>query len=158
MKDKCREALEQIITMAERGLGLDPSSMDNYFVWIQDKARAALAQPAEPANTPYDEGPFTLTEPAGLSETELPPPQLLVESAQGFVEGWTKSQVRSAINLALLKHRYSQPVEPAPLADEQIDKLLENERMKWSSRTGPPTYEFATAFARAIERAIRSKA
>ena len=39
------------------------------------------------------------------------------------------------------------------LSDEQIDKMLEAERMRWSSRNGPPTYEFALAFARAIERA-----
>ena len=39
------------------------------------------------------------------------------------------------------------------LTDEQIDKMLEAERMRWSSRNGPPTYEFALAFARAIERA-----
>ena len=43
---------------------------------------------------------------------ELPAPQLLVESAQGFVEGWTRSQVRSAINLALLKRRYAAPQQP----------------------------------------------
>ena len=45
-------------------------------------------------------------------------------------------------------------VQPlTPLTDEQIDKLLESERMRWSTRSGPPTYEFAAAFARAIERA-----
>lgn len=38
-----------------------------------------------------------------------------------------------------------------PLSDAQICETLERERMKWSSRAGPPTYEFATAFARAIE-------
>jgi len=38
-----------------------------------------------------------------------------------------------------------------PLTDEQIDKILERERMKWA--TSPPTYEFAASFARAIEAA-----
>ena len=40
---------------------------------------------------------------------------------------------------------------PVPLTDEQIDKILERERMKWA--TSPPTYEFAASFARAIEAA-----
>jgi hypothetical protein len=40
---------------------------------------------------------------------------------------------------------------PVPLTDEQIDKILERERMRWI--TAPPTYEFACAFARAVERA-----
>ena len=40
-----------------------------------------------------------------------------------------------------------------PLTNEQIAKLLDSSRMSWSSRSGPPTYEFAPAFARAIERA-----
>ena len=69
---------------------------------IKTKSKAdspALAQPA-------------VREP--LTGPELPQPSLLVESAQGFVEGWTRSQVRSAINLALLKQRYSQPAVPAP--------------------------------------------
>lgn len=44
------------------------------------------------------------------------------------------------------------PAAPAvPLTDEQIDKILERERMKWA--TSPPTYEFAASFARAIEAA-----
>lgn len=41
---------------------------------------------------------------------------------------------------------------PVPLSDEQIDKILERERMRWA-KSSPPTYEFALAFARAIERA-----
>jgi hypothetical protein len=41
---------------------------------------------------------------------------------------------------------------PVPLSDEQIDKILERERMRWA-KPSPPTYEFALAFARAIERA-----
>ena len=36
------------------------------------------------------------------------------------------------------------------VSDEQIDKVLEAERMRWASRNGPPTYEFALAFARAV--------
>ena len=77
---------------------------------------------------------------------ELPAPQLLVESAQGFVEGWTRSQVRSAINLALLKRRYAAPQQPMrcpedggacgaggycrpqlrkPLTDEAIEAILD---------------------------------
>jgi hypothetical protein len=43
---------------------------------------------------------------------------------------------------------------PVPLSDEQIDKILERERMRWA-KSSPPTYEFALAFARAIERAHR---
>ena len=49
---------------------------------------------------------------------------------------------------------YAHPPQRQPLSDEQIDKLLDAERMKWTARTGPPTHEFAAAFARAIERAI----
>ena len=77
---------------------------------------------------------------------ELPAPQLLVESAQGFVEGWTRSQVRSAINLALLKRRYAAPQQRKPLTDEQIDDL-------WRGQS-PAHLTVARAFARAIERAI----
>jgi len=38
-----------------------------------------------------------------------------------------------------------------PLTEEEIAKILDRERMKWA--TSPPTYEFALAFARAIEKA-----
>jgi hypothetical protein len=41
----------------------------------------------------------------------------------------------------------------APLTDEQAEKILEAERMRWYGRNGPPSYEFAAAFARAVERA-----
>lgn len=41
---------------------------------------------------------------------------------------------------------------PLPLGNEQIDQILDRERMCWA--TAPPTYEFAHAFARAIERAV----
>ena len=101
---------------------------------------------------------------------ELPAPQLLVESAQGFVEGWTRSQVRSAINLALLKRRYAAPQQPMrcpedggacgaggycrpepvqrkPLTREQIDTV-------WSSLGSFTDRESDyRIFARAIERA-----
>jgi hypothetical protein len=45
------------------------------------------------------------------------------------------------------------PAVRKPMTDERICKILEQERMKWSTRTGPPTYEFAMSFARAIEAA-----
>ena len=73
---------------ARQGEYLDRVLFDAWQAW---QSRAALAQPA-------------VREP--LTEPELPQPSLLVESAQGFVEGWTRSQVRSAINLALLKQLY----------------------------------------------------
>ena len=79
---------------------------------IKTKSKAdspALAQPA-------------VREP--LTGPELPQPSLLVESAQGFVEGWTRSQVRSAINLALLKQRYSQPAVPAPDRYSELAEAL----------------------------------
>ncbi len=47
----------------------------------------------------------------------------------------------------------TQCAPPPPLTEYQVDKILETERMRWSDRSGPPTYEFAQAFARAIERA-----
>ena len=75
---------------------------------------------------------------------ELPAPQLLVESAQGFVEGWTRSQVRSAINLALLKRRYAAPQQRKPLTDEAIEAILDEfdvDREAWKP------------LARAIEKA-----
>ena len=66
---------------------------------LRDEAAALLRElAAEPVQEPV--------------AAELPAPQLLVESAQGFVEGWTRSQVRSAINLALLKRRYAAPQQP----------------------------------------------
>ena len=77
---------------------------------------------------------------------ELPAPQLLVESAQGFVEGWTRSQVRSAINLALLKRRYAAPQQRTPLSDEVVAKLINDE---WATPDVPSAWKFA----RAIERA-----
>ena len=100
---------------------------------------------------------------------ELPAPQLLVESAQGFVEGWTRSQVRSAINLALLKRRYAAPQQPMrcpedggecgaggycrpepkqrrPLTDKDIVALL-----AWDDYLGGCIT--LLEFARAIERA-----
>lgn len=64
-RDSLREALEQTITMAERGLGLDPSSMDNYFVWIQDKARAAITPALFDAGAaPRDAAPKPAARPA----------------------------------------------------------------------------------------------
>lgn len=42
------------------------------------------------------------------------------------------------------------------LTDDRIVSLLDQERMKWVG--SPPTYEFATAFARAIERAVLAAA
>lgn len=43
------------------------------------------------------------------------------------------------------------------LSDHEIVKILEAERSRWSPRSGPPTYDFGMAFARAIERKILSK-
>ena len=80
-----------------------------FAAWYAWQARTALSQPAE-------------SEP--LTEPELPQPSLLVESAQGFVDGWTRSQVRSAINLALLKQRYSQPAVPAPDRYSELAEAL----------------------------------
>ena len=55
-------------------------------------------------------------------------------------------------HMATLEWFAAPPAAPAvPLTDEQIDKILERERMKWA--TSPPTYEFAASFARAIEAA-----
>ena len=101
---------------------------------------------------------------------ELPAPQLLVESAQGFVEGWTRSQVRSAINLALLKRRYAAPQQPMrcpedggecgaggycrpepvqrkPLSADQIRDAV-NDHAFWAT-----SKNFIFRIARAIERA-----
>ena len=49
------------------------------------------------------------------------------------------------------KPLYTSPPAPQPLSEEQIDKILAAEHMKWEK--SPPTYEFANAFARAIEKA-----
>jgi hypothetical protein len=99
-----REALAELVALKdlkdrlhklhEMGHGTDYDDYHRRQPLAWAAARAALSQPAE-------------SEP--LTEPELPQPSLLVESAQGFVDGWTRSQVRSAINLALLKQRYSQP-------------------------------------------------
>ena len=45
----------------------------------------------------------------------------------------------------------AQPVAQ-PLSDEQIEKILDANRMAWASNR-PPVCEFSHAFARAIERA-----
>ena len=52
-----------------------------------------------------------------------------------------------------VKCQYAAPQQRKPLTEEQIDKLLDAERMKWTTRTWPPAHEFAAAFARAIEKA-----
>ena len=44
-----------------------------------------------------------------------------------------------------------------PLSKEQIVKLLDQERAKWSSRTGPPTYDFAMSLTRTLEAAIHKQ-
>ena len=41
-----------------------------------------------------------------------------------------------------------------PLTDEQIAKLLDAERMRWAGHNGPPTYDFAPAFVRAVVAAF----
>jgi hypothetical protein len=74
---------------------------------------------------------------------------------------WLKtmySGTRPMLEVDYLRKDTSMPVYthsaapvPVPLTDEQIDKILERERMRWAK--SPPTYEFAFAFARAIERA-----
>ena len=105
---------------------------------------------------------------------ELPAPQLLVESAQGFVEGWTRSQVRSAINLALLKRRYAAPQQPMrcpedggacgaggycrpepqqrkPLSDEQVRQIVVDASTSWAFKRDGST---SMRIARAIEKAV----
>lgn len=44
-----------------------------------------------------------------------------------------------------------------PLSIEQIVKMLDQERAKWSSRTGPPTYDFAISLTRTLEAAIHKQ-
>ena len=51
--------------------------------------------------------------------------------------------------------KLKQMSDQTTLSDERIDQILQREQMKWSSREGPPTYDFAKAFARAIEAHIR---
>ena len=114
-----REALAKLVALKdlkdrlhklhEMGHGTDYDDYHRRQPLAWAAARAALAQPA--ASEP-------------LTEPELPQPSLLVESAQGFVDGWTRSQVRSAINLALLKQRYSQPAVPAPDRYSELAEAL----------------------------------
>ena len=154
MTPEQRAAAERLVEGGEPSNRLMP---DELQAWADDAAhllRELLA--AEPVQEPV--------------AAELPAPQLLVESAQGFVEGWTRSQVRSAINLALLKRRYAAPQQPMrcpedggacgaggycrpepqqrkPLTREQIDTV-------WSSLGSFTDRESDyRIFARAIERA-----
>ena len=91
--------------------------MPKQLAELQDEAQRAIAAlVAERDAAVADVG-------AWAAEPELPQPQLLVEAAQGFVEGWTRSQVRSAINLALLTQRYTTPPAPLTLSDEQITAI-----------------------------------
>ena len=150
MNETQRAAAERLADDLQRFDGAERES-------LRDEAAALLRElAAEPVQEPV--------------AAELPAPQLLVESAQGFVEGWTRSQVRSAINLALLKRRYAAPQQPMrcpedggacgaggycrpepqqrkPLTREQIDTV-------WSSLGSFTDRESDyRIFARAIERA-----
>jgi len=136
-----REALAELVALKdlkdrlhklhEMGHGTDYDDYHRRQPLAWAAARAALAQPA--ASEP-------------LTEPELPQPSLLVESAQGFVEGWTRSQVRSAINLALLKQRYSQPPRE-PLTDARIAEL---EEAMWYIKMNAGRGDLVYAKARAI--------
>ena len=81
----------------------------------------------------------------------------LIAARNGTADEWDRAE--AALGLSIIALAAAPAVTPpavqplTPLTDEQIDKLLESERMRWSTRSGPPTYEFAAAFARAIERA-----
>ena len=144
-------------TQREAALRLGADQSSSNLEWSRQVVALLRELLAEPVQDPV--------------AAELPAPQLLVESAQGFVEGWTRSQVRSAINLALLKRRYAAPQQPMrcptdggecgaggycrpepvqrrPLSDEQINRL-DTEAIH-----GGPDSQYAFRFARAIERAI----
>ena len=100
MNEEQREAAERLAAYhAEQADHFSPFGSGNALTIFHGEAAALLRElAAEPVQEPV--------------AAELPAPQLLVESAQGFVEGWTRSQVRSAINLALLKRRYAAPQQP----------------------------------------------
>ena len=158
MTPEQRAAAERLVEGGEPSNRLMP---DELQAWADDAAhllRELLA--AEPVQEPV--------------AAELPAPQLLVESAQGFVEGWTRSQVRSAINLALLKRRYAAPQQPMrcpedggacgaggycrpepqqrkPLSDEQVRQIVVEASTSWAFKRDGST---SMRIARAIERAI----
>ena len=104
--------------------------------------RAVIALLRELAAEPVQDEPVA---------AELPAPQLLVESAQGFVEGWTRSQVRSAINLALLKRRYAAPQQRKPLTDEQLKQAMSDAGVRVFQ---PGLWDVLLDAGRAVERAI----
>ena len=71
-------------------------------------------------------------------------------SDEASVDYWCASdepEMQKLVKRAL----YTHPPQRKPLTDDRIDMLLNNERPRWA--TSPPTYEFAAAFARVIERA-----
>jgi hypothetical protein len=118
---------------------IDPKLDMNAAQWIKEVYPLLRELAAEPAQKPV--------------AAELPAPQLLVESAQGFVEGWTRSQVRSAINLALLKQRYAHPPQQRkPLTDEQIKRCVDEAHGRGLNVVDQLS-DFTIKVARAIERA-----
>ena len=147
-------------TQREAALRLGADQSSSNLEWSRQVVALLRELLAEPVQDPV--------------AAELPAPQLLVESAQGFVEGWTRSQVRSAINLALLKRRYAAPQQPMrcpedggacgaggycrpepqqrkPLSDEQVRQIVVDASTSWAFKRDGST---SMRIARAIERAI----
>ena len=95
-----------------------------------------------------------------MSENKSAPVVPEGEPSYAELQAMNEEQAKTIRNLRGVMSQWASTGASVPvltpakaLTDEQIDKMLEAERMRWSSRNGPPTYEFALAFARAIERA-----
>ena len=101
-------------------------------------------------NTPEQQASEMLVLGVALSEKDM---QALHDWAIKLRQPIIAERDALKAELAAIKQGAPSNRPAVPLTDEQIDALLERERQRWSSRTGPPTYEFALAFARAIEAA-----
>lgn len=127
------EALRGLVAQRDRISRID-------VAW--NRAVAALAavdaQPTEPVQEPVAWAVFVGDERMKVFDTEDDAVRWH-RCETGYGSGYSYT----------VRPLYAHPAQP--LTEEQIDKILEQERLRWVS--APPVHEFAMAFARAIERA-----
>jgi hypothetical protein len=116
-----------------------------------------------------DEEPFVNAQPLYEAAPAAPAPQRADEPVAFWRYRWTLNdsyrpdEIRPNTAPPIQIIGYSWPPEPlytaapaapayVPLSDEQVDKILDRERMRWA--TSPPTYEFPHAVCRAIESLV----
>lgn len=123
------------------------------------KAAQALVNQWE-SNTAYPFGSLVDALRAALAQPEQEPVAVVAMDISGLhmYYGGEYMGQRPDTKIAMLfkdlpvgTRLFSAPPQRKPLTDDRIDMLLNNERLRWVS--SPPTYEFASAFARSIEKA-----